>query len=271
MRGSLPVQQWTILWASEQMVWVGWVEVDFPHWRENQRTTIRKQLASGGEVQNQCKIGQIEFYSQRSVPPWVRRVCCLVSRPTRTACRPALQWPQCAAGLDVCPRSAEGLYPHTWQQTSVLESESKSPNTTFGIKRPKQKTCSVKSEEVLQGEDLGRWVVLLSEVPNLELADRVHGQNLCCPQVSHSMNSAAVRIFWQMTIRPLSYIPHYFYMLRIIVLRPSSQRELISIQPMTRITPSWSALKTMILPSSPTVTISGLLHTTPVQGALSQG
>lgn len=41
--------------------------------------------------------------------------------------------------------------------------------------------------------------------------------------------------------------------------------------PMTRDTPSWSALKTTILPSWPTVTISGLLHTRPVQGALSHG
>lgn len=40
---------------------------------------------------------------------------------------------------------------------------------------------------------------------------------------------------------------------------------------MTRDTPSWSVLKTMILPSSPTVTISGLLHTILVQGALSHG
>lgn len=41
--------------------------------------------------------------------------------------------------------------------------------------------------------------------------------------------------------------------------------------PMTRETPSWSALKTTILPSWPTVTISGLLHTRAVQGALSHG
>lgn len=41
--------------------------------------------------------------------------------------------------------------------------------------------------------------------------------------------------------------------------------------PMTRDTPSWSALKTTILPSWPTVTISGLLHTRPVQGALLHG
>lgn len=34
----------------------------------------------------------------------------------------------------------------------------------------------------------------MSEVPQLQLSDRVHGQNLCCAQVSHGMDSAAVCI-----------------------------------------------------------------------------
>lgn len=37
MCGSLPVQQWTILGAREQMIWVGWVEVDFPHCTEKNK------------------------------------------------------------------------------------------------------------------------------------------------------------------------------------------------------------------------------------------
>lgn len=39
MGGCLPVQQRAILWTCEQVIWVGWVEVDLPHCQENQRHT----------------------------------------------------------------------------------------------------------------------------------------------------------------------------------------------------------------------------------------
>lgn len=52
----------------------------------------------------------------------------------------------------------------------------------------------VTTDGTLQGENLGWCVALLSEVPQLELANGVHCQNFCCPQVRHSMNGAAVCI-----------------------------------------------------------------------------
>lgn len=48
--------------------------------------------------------------------------------------------------------------------------------------------------EIVQGQNLGRCVALLSEVPQLELANGVHRQNLCRPQVCHSVDGAAVCI-----------------------------------------------------------------------------
>lgn len=48
----------------------------------------------------------------------------------------------------------------------------------------------------LQRENL-RWrVAWLPNVPQLQLTDRVHSQNLCCPQVGHSIHSATVCILW---------------------------------------------------------------------------
>lgn len=84
-------------------------------------------------------------------------------------------------------------HPHT---KCTQEREGKGKNKCLGM-------WLVWTEEILQWENLGWWVALLSEIPQLELADRVHRQNLCCPQVSHSMNRAAVRIFWQWLNGPI--------------------------------------------------------------------
>lgn len=59
---------------------------------------------------------------------------------------------------------------------------------------------------VLQRENLGWRVALLSEIKQLELADRVHCQNLWCPQVSHGMDRAAVRILWQWSKKHVCHI-----------------------------------------------------------------
>lgn len=60
--------------------------------------------------------------------------------------------------------------------------------------------------ELIQGENLGWRVALLSEVPEFELADGVHRQNLGGPQISRSMNCAAVCIFYQRLNRPINML-----------------------------------------------------------------
>lgn len=52
----------------------------------------------------------------------MRRVCCLVLRPTHTTCHPAPLWPQCAAGWGVGPHSAEGHDPRTLQEITCKSS-----------------------------------------------------------------------------------------------------------------------------------------------------
>lgn len=61
----------------------------------------------------------------------------------------------------------------------------------------KQTLHVVKRENLIQGENLCWRTALLPEIPHLELADRVDGQNLCCPQVGDSMDGAAVSVLWQ--------------------------------------------------------------------------
>ena len=53
-------------------------------------------------------------YFQRCGPPSAWRGPCPAWRPTYRACRPGPLWPQCAAGLDVWPRSAGELCPQSW-------------------------------------------------------------------------------------------------------------------------------------------------------------
>lgn len=60
-------------------------------------------------------------YFQQSAPPWVRWVCCLVSRPRHRACHPALRWSQYAAGWDVCPRNTVGLYPLSCEEDHIFD------------------------------------------------------------------------------------------------------------------------------------------------------
>ena len=145
-----------------------------------------------------CKF---KSYFQRSVPPWVRRERCFVSHPRRRACRPGLLWLRCAVGSDVCPHSAEELYPRSWVENNlsvllIMKGKSKIPCKSF----------QMMPVEILQGEDLWGRVALLSEVPQLELADRVHRQNLCCPQISHRMNRAAVCVLWQLWNSPIKHV-----------------------------------------------------------------
>lgn len=111
------------------MIWVGWVEVDFPHCAANQKniyTLLIKQSKGPCKEKTSAIVTsnhllKMKSYFQQSVPPWVRRVCCLVSHPRHRACHPALLWPQCAVGSDVCPHSAEGLYRLTWNENTESE------------------------------------------------------------------------------------------------------------------------------------------------------
>lgn len=128
------------------------------------------------------------------MPPSVRRVCCLVSHPTHRACHPGLLWPRCAAGSDVCPRSVKELDPLTWMNRNQLIRLAYNWNKQEGENK---KLLRMHFLELLQGQNLWRWVALLSEVPQFELTDWVHRQNLCGPQISHRMDCAAVGILYQ--------------------------------------------------------------------------
>ncbi len=192
---------------------VGWKWTSHTVQKTKEKLVVKKEthLSYTTPSKSTCKFKpgklthllRLKSYFQQSVPPWVRRVRCLVSRPRHRACHPALLWPQCAVGSDVCPHSAKGLYPLTWKQNNL------SPKCKMHFWRKEQNRkinmykCNflVRTEQILQGEDLGWWAALLSEIPQLELADRVHCQNLCCPQISHSMNCAAVRILWYHPIK----------------------------------------------------------------------
>lgn len=88
------------------------------NWLPDQNCAVKEYMTS--LKRNFESISRVQSYFQRSVPPSVRRVCCLVSHPKHRACRPGLQWPQCAAGLDVFPHSAEGLYSLSWNENIVL-------------------------------------------------------------------------------------------------------------------------------------------------------
>lgn len=159
---SLPVQQWTILRACKQMIWICRVEVNFPHcawnkekvqWRDHQSASCKKRLKT-----KTIKSSSGESYFQRNEPPWVRRARCLVLRPIHTACHPAPLWPQCAAGWGVCLHSAEGRDPQ------ILKKGNKKKWTTarFFLNQYYKNHCLKRGKAILQGENLWWRVALLS-------------------------------------------------------------------------------------------------------------
>lgn len=189
----------------------------------------------------------------------MRRVCCLVSHPRHRACRPGLLWPRCAAGSDVCPRSAEELYPLTWNKNYVLE---------FFI--------------IIKRRHIGFPFSFFA------YRERIWDGVLLCCLKSHSFNwpmeftvkiSVVLRYVTAWIVLLSAFSRNDYTVQSHMLLTPWIHSQVYHMLkndntvciPMILVIPSWSALKTMILPSSPTVTISGLLHTTPVQGALSQG